>query len=256
MDASQDHNKIIRQAAREVLEPLGLFQKGQSRMWIDDNGWFLILVEFQPSGFSKGSYLTVAISYLWESDPSFAGLSFNYPVGGGSRQNNFVPFTGDGAAFYEAMTAMAQKAASLVEEYRKFRDLSYARNEILSIKRNTSHDILNMLMICGLAKDPLVEKLYRQLYERLTWSQQNYSRSFQSDFEFADSLDSVVHDPGLFQARIVELINERRNYLHTKPSYKKLDPAPYAPPSLLPPPYSPPPPKKVPWWRFWDPYNF
>lgn len=252
MEASQDHNKIIRHAAREVLEPLGLFRRGQSRMWIDDNGWFLILVEFQPSGFSKGSYLNVAINYLWGSDPSFAGLSYNYPVGAQFRQNNFVAYTGDGEAFYEAMTAMAQKAAALVEEYRKFRDLAYARNEILSIKRNSSADILYMLMICGLAKDPLVEKLYRQLYERLTWAQQNYSCSFQSDFDFADSLNSVVHDPDLFQARVVALINERRDYLHTKPSYKKLDPAPYAPPSLLPPPYSPPPPKKVPWWRFWD----
>lgn len=122
------------------------------------------------------------------------------------------------------------------------------------IKRNTSADILYMLMICGLSKDPLAEKFYRQLCEQLTWAQQNDSCPFQSAFEFAHSLDNVIHDPNLFQAHVVELINERRDYLRAKPSYKKLNPEPYAPPAVLPLPF-PRPPKKAPWRRFWGRFH-
>ena len=61
----QNHNKIIMKAAREVLAPNGLLQKGQSRIWLDDNGWFFAVVEFQPSGWEKGTFLNVGMHYLW-----------------------------------------------------------------------------------------------------------------------------------------------------------------------------------------------
>jgi hypothetical protein len=60
------HSRLITIAAREVLRPMGLAQKGRSRTWLDDNGWWLGVVEFQPSGFSKGSYLNVAVMWLWD----------------------------------------------------------------------------------------------------------------------------------------------------------------------------------------------
>ena len=62
----RQHDKIINIAAKKVLAPKGLFRKGASRIWMDDNGYFIIQVEFQPSGRSQGSYLNVGISFLWE----------------------------------------------------------------------------------------------------------------------------------------------------------------------------------------------
>lgn len=59
-----NHNKILAAAARQALEPLGLKRKGASRIWIDDHGWWVIQVEFQPSASSKGSYLNVGVSWL------------------------------------------------------------------------------------------------------------------------------------------------------------------------------------------------
>jgi hypothetical protein len=43
-----------------VLTPLGLTQRGRSRLWLDDHGWWLIVVEFQPSAWSRGSHLNVS----------------------------------------------------------------------------------------------------------------------------------------------------------------------------------------------------
>jgi hypothetical protein len=60
-----DHNRDIRDAAREILGPLGCVQKGRSRVWYDDQKWWVGRIEFQPSGFSKGSYLNVGAGFLW-----------------------------------------------------------------------------------------------------------------------------------------------------------------------------------------------
>lgn len=65
--ADFDHNKILNAAAREVLRPLGFRQRGRSRMWFEDRGWWLVLVEFQPSQWSRGSYLNVGPMWPVES---------------------------------------------------------------------------------------------------------------------------------------------------------------------------------------------
>lgn len=59
-------NAILARTAREVLKPMGLVQKGRSRIWLDDRGWWVIVVEFQPSGFGVASYLNVGVCWLWD----------------------------------------------------------------------------------------------------------------------------------------------------------------------------------------------
>src|SRR5512138_3827021 len=59
-----DHSSLISAEARRVLKPLGLMRKGASRVWVDDHGWWSIQVEFQPSAWSKGSYLNVGVNWL------------------------------------------------------------------------------------------------------------------------------------------------------------------------------------------------
>lgn len=251
MDTSLDHNKLIRQAAGEALRPLGLFQVGRSRVWIEDNGWYLTLVEFQSSGFSKGSHLNVALHFLWGEDLSLAAHSFDFPIGGAIRRAPFFSFEKHPADFYGAMTAMARRAAGAVEEYRNFRDLSYAKQAILSIRANGFPALLHKLMICGLTRDPSAGDYYHRL---LTVTEVLYEQHPEIDYiardlDYARGFGKVVHDPGPFQARIVELINERRDHLHAKPSYKGLNPEPFPPP-VIPPPPPKPVSKKGPWRLF------
>src|SRR5690349_3307368 len=80
-------NAILTRAAREVLRPMGLVQKGRSRVWLDDHGWWVIVVEFQPSGFGVASYLNVGICWLWD----FSKDHWHFDVG------NRIP--GAGASF-------------------------------------------------------------------------------------------------------------------------------------------------------------
>ncbi|WP_139222775.1 hypothetical protein [Paracidovorax wautersii] len=61
------HNTQLAKAAKKHLAPIGMKRKGQSRVWFKDNGWWLGVVEFQPSSWSKGSYLNVAAMWLWNA---------------------------------------------------------------------------------------------------------------------------------------------------------------------------------------------
>ena len=64
-DKPNIHSKLITEEARKTLGPLGLVQKGRSRVWLDDQVWWAGVVEFQPSVFSKGSHLNVGCMWLW-----------------------------------------------------------------------------------------------------------------------------------------------------------------------------------------------
>ncbi|WP_133468137.1 hypothetical protein [Paraglaciecola marina] len=100
--ATPIHSKLINKAAREVLKPAGLVRKGQSRIWLDDNKWWLTMIEFQPSSWSKGTYLNVGISWLWYPKDS---LSFDI----GYRESSFVEFK-DEETFLEEVIKLAEKA--------------------------------------------------------------------------------------------------------------------------------------------------
>jgi hypothetical protein len=64
--ADLDHNKVLADVARDALRPLGFRRKGRSRLWFEDRGWWVVLVEFQSSQWDRGSYLNVAPMWLWK----------------------------------------------------------------------------------------------------------------------------------------------------------------------------------------------
>src|SRR5437763_13619414 len=93
--AQQPHQRIINESARANLKPIGLIQKGRSRTWLDDHGWWTTVVEYQPSGFGKGTYLNVGVNLHW-----YPRNYFSFDIG--SRVGGFVAYSGD-TQFAEAM---------------------------------------------------------------------------------------------------------------------------------------------------------
>jgi hypothetical protein len=73
------HSKLIAQAARDTLRPLGIVQKGRSRTWLDDQGWWIGVIEFQPSSWNRGGYLNVGINWLW-NPKDFLSFDLGYRV--------------------------------------------------------------------------------------------------------------------------------------------------------------------------------
>lgn len=100
------HDTLIAGAAKAMLGPLGFVRKGRSRVWFADFGWWLNLVEFQPSGWAKGCYLNVAVHWLWTDQEH---LSFDY----GGRIEPFVEYASD-PQFEQEAERLAQSAAKEV----------------------------------------------------------------------------------------------------------------------------------------------
>jgi hypothetical protein len=106
-----DHSKIIRAAAKKALAPLGLAQQRKSRLWYDDHGWWAIIVEFQPSGWDRGSYLNVGLSWMfYEMD------HWSFDIG--YREDGFRSAS-KGDQFELTMMEVANLAAQRVHDYRQ-----------------------------------------------------------------------------------------------------------------------------------------
>ncbi len=110
MGSEQAHSRLIANAAKDALGPLGIRRKGRSRIWLDDQGWWLGLIEFQPSSWSKGSYLNVGVMWLWDELPHLA-YDVGYRVSGFERYE-------DRAKFEISAQNLAKKAAQEAVQYR------------------------------------------------------------------------------------------------------------------------------------------
>lgn len=87
------HDKLIADAAKQALAPLGFHRRGRSRVWLADHGWWLAVVEFQPSGWARGSYVNVAAHWLWNAKGYVTHDLGACP--NGSRSEAFVKYTSD-----------------------------------------------------------------------------------------------------------------------------------------------------------------
>src|SRR5579883_336220 len=115
MAIQNEHGRLIANAAKAAIAPIGCFRRGQSRVWLSDERYWIILVEFQPSGYSKGSYLNVGASWLW-SELQKSALSFDHRDR--VHDAGFAPFEST-EQFRPLTKDMAQRAAREVLALRK-----------------------------------------------------------------------------------------------------------------------------------------
>lgn len=118
------HDAIIAAAAKSALGPQNFRRKGRSRMWIADRDWWIAVVEFQPSRWSKGTYLNVAAHFLW-SGPGC--ISFDF----GGRLAEFEAFQSE-TQFQAVVSRLAEMANNEAQCLcQTFNTLSEAANALL-----------------------------------------------------------------------------------------------------------------------------
>ena len=126
------HEKIIAVAAKAALSPHGFRRKGQSRTWLADHGWWLTVVEFQPSSWSKGSYLNVAAHWLWSE---LGCLSFD----SGGRVAEFEEYLSN-EQFEPAAARLADCAARIAQRLAEtFTSVELTANRLLNRERTRPH---------------------------------------------------------------------------------------------------------------------
>lgn len=108
------HNNIIAKVALDFFQKHGIYGRGKSRMWIDDQHWFAIVIEFQPSQHNKGTYLNIGANFHWYFQDYF---SFDM----GHRESNFVAFQNE-QQFEKEIQVLLKRAFKRIKKIRK--DLS------------------------------------------------------------------------------------------------------------------------------------
>ncbi|HBD26619.1 hypothetical protein [Flavobacterium sp.] len=143
-----EHSKIINRIAKEKFKPFGITQKGQSRIWLDDRGWYTTIIEFQPYKGEKGTTLNVGVNFHWYEHDYF---SFDI----GSRQDvDFVNFDEDNIeSFKKNIEEFCDLCLKIVIENRtKFKSIYSAKEHILNHKFTSEEFWGNYSkgIICGL----------------------------------------------------------------------------------------------------------
>lgn len=233
----EQHNKIINTVAKQYLSPEKLFRIGSSRSWIDDNGYFLTIVEFQSSSYARGTYLNVGINFMWDKTKDLnENLSFDCGgrviIGKGTQ---FAEYREKLKNCDELFTAEVEKfadtAVEKVKEYRKFCDLDYAKKQLLLKAEQTNKDCVfwemyDLAMLCFFkgnfndgkeyfnsfletAKNPIFNNTYCE------WIEEFYNYCISEIVPQINSVDTA-------QKMVCEMINKRRIYFNNKSSYKKM----------------------------------
>lgn len=230
-----DHNRLITRTAREHLAPCGFFQAGGSRVWLQDNGWFMVMAEFRPSGFSKCSMLTMGLHFLWAHGPEAEseGVSaFHYPRFHPSINQCYAPYTGDDTLFCAHIARFCRVILSETELLRHFHDFSYARTRLAGRASASIWDAYDHAMLCflsgrhqeGAASLAHCRALLQQDIAAQQEAGQLDSDSWllRTDRWIAEEVQPATDTREAAHAFVLASVNRRRAALTTRSRYKRM----------------------------------
>ena len=179
MEDKNIHSKIIKQVCKEILIPLGVFQKGNSRLYLDDNDYFFTVVEFQPSNWDRGTYMNIGLTFLWYYNQSDV-LYFTFSREPAARYGKFVKYKNE-TQFRKEIINLANIAKEEILFYRKLRNIEFAKDWMISYiekinDKKYARFGLDIANICILNKNMELAKFYYENYhrEQNTEEQMNY----------------------------------------------------------------------------------
>lgn len=228
----EPHIRIINNTAKKLLAPHHIFRIGSSRCWMDDNDYFLTIIEFQPSAYGKGSYLNVGISFLWEKTPALnllTGFDFGYRV---SVNGSEYAAYHDDDKFAKDLETFALAALDKATEYRKFGDLEYAKQMLIQNIETIPHDrcfweLYDLAMLCFFKGDyddgmrcfdSFMSVLQDSLYQNgilIEWRQTFYEYCHSALLPQLTSAKTA-------KRTVAAMINRRRSYFNSKKSHMKM----------------------------------
>jgi len=201
-------SRVIQAVARETLRPLGLFQQGRSRTWLDDHGWFVIVAEFQPSDWSQGSYLNVGCCWLWFAK---SYLSFDYSFDPSSRVHGFEQFRSP-EQFAPRARLLVEEAAQQVRLYRS--RLRTVTDLAMHYRRRAPSGFwpcFHAAVAYGLTGQPVdAARCFRMLQQEAAEIGYDWMRAAS---DLAEQYLGEVHDRGRFRESIEGVIQETRHLL-------------------------------------------
>jgi hypothetical protein len=196
--------RLIAAAARAALLPLGCKRVGRSRTWISDQRYWLIVIEFQPSSWQKGSYLNVGAMWLWRARK---GHAFN----AGHRLADFVPFCSP-EQFAPVAADLATQAAREVQRLREqFKTLPDIYQYLVDHTSEENWQIFHAAIAAGLVGDIYNARRLFQIFNDIPV----HNIQWAIDLRARNAvLAARLDQPAAFRAAILEIIQECRSLNH------------------------------------------
>jgi hypothetical protein len=203
-----DLGKMIAQAARRFLAPNGYLQRGRSRTWIQDHGFWVIVAEFQP-GQSKGSYLNVGACWLW-IEKDYLSFDYGYRVPGlYFKFENCEQF----APAAESLAVRASEEGAVIAH--KFLSLE-AIADTLASEAVSDWQYYHAALACGLAGRT---KDAAQLFDKLL--ARNATEAWQRQLhERATKMSGLLGDSAKFKLEVERMVSRCRMLLKLPPIQK------------------------------------
>lgn len=217
MSAEHPHSKLIAAAARDVLKPIGLARKGRSRTWLDDQGWWLGVVEFQPSSYSRGTYLNVGLSWLW-SGKNYPAFNFGgrVHVAEDGRDTQFWDFESEDQ-FQTVAHHVVSVAKDRIEQLRRqFPDPTTAATT-LAAKPTPAQRLDRAVLLAVQGDNARALAEIRQFVDILGPLKPDGQQRW---LDRADALRERVTDPPRFHEWITSEIRQTRSALKLDPSHE------------------------------------
>lgn len=205
--SENNSNKIIRKLCREIL-PDDVFQKGNSRVYLDDNGYYFTMVEFQPYSLKKGTFLNVGVSFLFDKNDY---LSFSYSYNNETRiGNTFIEYIND-EQFEKEVKRYAELAKEYILKYREFRNIAFSKEYFINELDNNNWNPYIKAMFCFLADDSENGKKYYSIFLK-----DKFFEKIIEKYDYPKETDNINRE------YVLGLISNQRKFWHNKSSMKKM----------------------------------
>jgi hypothetical protein len=200
-----EHTRLIATAAKAALQPLGFVRQGRSRFWFADQRFWIIFADFQPSGWSKGTYLNMGVKWLWQARPI---LDMN------DRPVDFIPFESS-EQFSPLIERMAEVAAQEALKLRaQFKSLADIYRYLIAHASSEGWPVYHAAVASGLVGDVETSK---RLFKRMeAWPTYGYDWELDLKSESA-ALAALLFNRERFRSAILAIIEHTRRTMKMPP---------------------------------------
>jgi hypothetical protein len=199
---SNTHNRLLKNAAKSLLHPMGCVQKGTSRTWFDSQPYWVGVVEFQPSSWAKGSYLNVGACWLWY-EKDHATFDEGYRVASFDAYETDEQFT---EAAFSLATRAREEVLKLREQFSNMRQIAthLKKHETVSIWQNY-HAAVSAGLIADLDHALKRFSLIADAATEYPWIEEVQKR--------AARLANIVEDTQQFRSEVDHIVEKQRAHL-------------------------------------------
>jgi hypothetical protein len=190
-------------------------RRGRSRTWLDERGWWLGIVEFQPSSWTRGSYLNVGVNWLWNVK-DWLSFDCGYRVDAPGKGEIFFEYDSD-EQFAPLARELAKVAAERVTHYRQlFPTLDAAATTLKGARADNLERSVDAGVALGLVGEANAAAAMFDRY--ISWFESGEEAEWRSDddepvYERALTLRALAPDTSAFRDQIRADVRETRTLL-------------------------------------------